>query len=295
MGILSDSYASNKASSKGAACGPTSAGAELPGGLSFAIRELSEDELEKCKAPEAIEALDFLQLQYKAPPVIEAILTPSSLNKYDRIFRYLLRLVRLQAVVAKLLRDATGRNAPRRDGQSIVHKFRVDAYHFVTTLSHYSSASGIEQLWMKLEPLFARTERCLARGDYDGVVASAKSIHILRDLHKSCLDRMLHRLFLNKSHSQVMKLIENILGCILRFEVIVRDGNGAGDGSTHEEAVLQLYQAFRKETGLFMRFLRDVDGKGHGVGPTMEDVDLPSTKGDVFEHLLLRLEMKQYY
>lgn len=289
MGILSESYTTSESDLRE----PRTSKNELPGGLSFAIRDLPEEELEKCKDPDSIEALDFLRLQYKAPSVVEAILIPSSLHKYDRLFRYLLRLVRLQAVVRTLLRDITGRHAPARDRGFASHKFRVEAFHFITTLNDYSSTIGIGSPWAKLESLFARIERYLAHDDYDGVVTHAKSIHNLRDLHKNCLDQILHSLFLSKSHTQVMTLIEDVFGCILRFAVVVRNCTVGEDENVYNDTVSQLYQDLRRKVLLFVRFLQDMERAGPVQTAVSQEVF--GTDSNLFGQLLLRLNMNQFY
>jgi hypothetical protein len=46
----------------------------------------------------AIGALDFLDMDYKPPPTISALITSNVLDKYRRIFNFLLRVLRGESV-----------------------------------------------------------------------------------------------------------------------------------------------------------------------------------------------------
>ncbi|CAN9145489.1 unnamed protein product [Alternaria alternata] len=98
------------------------------GQLNFAIRNLTEAEQEKVMDPDALHALDFLRLQYVAPAPLNLVITSTSLEKYDYIFKFLLRLLRMLFVVSHL---------PRRYADSNARQFRTEAYHFVITLTNY--------------------------------------------------------------------------------------------------------------------------------------------------------------
>lgn len=39
-------------------------------------------------------ALDFLLMDYKPPPPLDVVITPDVLSKYQRIFSFILRLLR---------------------------------------------------------------------------------------------------------------------------------------------------------------------------------------------------------
>ena len=63
-GILRDSYFT-----KGQALATTFYNQDLPGNLSFAIREMSEVDIKKCLDPHSVFALDFLCLEYRVSPL----------------------------------------------------------------------------------------------------------------------------------------------------------------------------------------------------------------------------------
>ncbi|BDD59814.1 hypothetical protein MPDQ_003842 [Monascus purpureus] len=275
---------------------------EVPGGLSFAIRDLSDDELVKCKDPNAIEALDFLRLQYKPSTVIETVLTPHSLQQYDILFRHLLRLIRMVSVVNGLVRDSTSRGSLSGDTRNLFQRFRIEAQHFVLSLSDYCFNVGIGSNWKRFQDTLSRIEHCLDRGDIDGTIEAAHSIPRLRQYHEDILDQMLFALFLSKRHVQVAKLLESIFGTILSFAAFSRLDGMSGIRHENEEAVLRLHAAFRKRVSSLVRYLRQLDGsrasRRKSFGGSAGAAFASSSRAEptsVFEHLLVRLDMKQYY
>lgn len=272
---------------------------ELPGGLSFAIRELTGEELIKCKDPNAIEALDFLRLQYKPPAVLESVITSRSLHKYDRIFKHLLRLVRMVSVVHGLIRDSTARSSLSGDTRNVFQKFRVDAQHFVLAVSDYCFNIGVGTTWQRFENTLSRIERCLDRGDIDGTVETAHSLHRLRDYHEDVLDQILFALFQSKTHAQAGKLLDDIFGTILAFAPLSRMDGVSGVRHQSEKTVFQLHVTFRKQVHAFVSYLRSLDsGKASSRSHARSGATAGSPRTDavtVFEHLLLRLNMKSYY
>ncbi|KAE8355021.1 Spc98 family-domain-containing protein [Aspergillus coremiiformis] len=271
---------------------------ELPGGLSFSIRELTGEEITKCKDPNAIEALDFLRLQYKPSDVLEAIITSQSLNKYDRLFKHLLRLLRMVSVVKGLIRDSTGRGSLSGDPRNVYQKFRIDCQHFVLALSDYCFHVGIGSTWQQFQDSLSKIEYCLDRGDIDGTIEAAHSVPRLRDYHEDILDQMLFALFLSKRHADAAKLLEGIFDTILNFVPLSRMDGTSGVRHESEAIAYQLYANFRKQTSLFVGYLRSLDGvnassKSFGrSGTTFASREVPAS---VFDHLLARLDMKRYY
>lgn len=271
---------------------------ELPGGLSFAIRELTEEEIIKCKDPNAIEALDFLRLQYKPPVVLETIITQRSLSKYDRLFRHLLRLLRMVSVASDLIRDSTARSSLSGDTRNVFQKFRVDSQHFILAVCDYSFHVAVGSTWQRLQDSLSRIEYCLDRGDIDGTIEAAHSVPRLRDYHEDILDQMLFALFLSKRHAHAAKLLENIFRTILTFAPLSRVDGTNGVRHESEATVHQLYTVFRKQASTFLSYLRSLDGgkaSSKSLGRSSATFASPAESMSVFEHLLARLDVKEYY
>ncbi|KAF9156683.1 hypothetical protein BG015_002887 [Linnemannia schmuckeri] len=77
---------------------------ELEETLAFAVKGY-EDESTICRDANALEALDFLYLDYKAPrPLRLLIFTPSAFEKYTCLFTFQLRLARVGAAMKQIYR-----------------------------------------------------------------------------------------------------------------------------------------------------------------------------------------------
>ncbi|KAH8426185.1 tubulin gamma complex associated family protein [Aspergillus melleus] len=271
---------------------------ELPGGLNFSIRELTDEEVAKCKDPNAIEALDFLRLQYKPSDVSDAIITQQSLNKYDRLFKHLLRLLRMVSVVKGLIRDSTARDSLSGDTRNVFQRFRVECQHFVLALSDYCFHIGVGSTWQRFQDTLSKIETCLDLGDVDGTIEAAQSVHRLRDYHEDILDQMLFALFLSKRHTEAARLLEGIFTTILNFAPLSRLDGMRGVRHESEITVRRLFALFRKQTSAFVGYLRNLDGIKASSKSLGRSGTTFSSRGDptsVFDHLLARLDAKMYY
>ncbi|KAF9883726.1 hypothetical protein FE257_003018 [Aspergillus nanangensis] len=271
---------------------------ELPGGLSFSIRELKDEEIAKCKDPDAIEALDFLCLQYKPSDVLGTIITQRSLGRYDRLFKHLLRLLRMVSVVKGLIRDSTARNSLSGDPRNVFQRFRVDCQHFILALGDYCFHIGVESTWQRLQDTLSNIEACLEKGDIDGTIEAAHSVPSLRRHHEEVLDQMLFALFLSKRHTEAAKLLESIFGTILTFAPLSRIDGMRGVRHESETTVRRLYALFRKQTAGFVGYLRGLDSARSSsklFGRSGSAVSPKEASTLVFEQLLARLDVKKYY
>ncbi|EED21599.1 gamma-tubulin complex component GCP6, putative [Talaromyces stipitatus ATCC 10500] len=312
MGLLRDCYDAGE-SELILSARPDAEGKELPGNLSFAIRDLTGSEMIKCKDPNAIEALDFLRMQYKPSTTLESVITPKSLEKYDHLFKYLLRLLRMVSVVNGLIRDSTARTSLSGDTHNIFQEFRIESHHFVNALNDYAFQVAIGMNWHRFESALSAIESCIDRGDIDGTIEIAGSLHKLRKYHEDVLDQILFSLFLvdpkkqsrrSSSLKQVAKLLQEIFGTILAFMPLSKLDGEHGLRSSNEKTVYRLHVTFRKQVGNLVQFLRELDGKralstssSKGGDASRGNAGGMSARGtsSIFEYLLLRLDMKQYY
>ncbi|KAL8826292.1 MAG: hypothetical protein Q9191_003887 [Dirinaria sp. TL-2023a] len=271
IGILSDSY--HAASS-------TSAHAELPGGLSFAIRPLSEEELQKCMDPNSIFALDFLRLQYKPPAPLDALITQSALDKYDSIFRLLILMTRLLHAVKGISRENGSKNATGDRG-SVAQRFSIEAFHFVSSVSSYFF-EAIHESWFaferRVDELEKRTQR-YELGEHDGIDG-------FREMHEGMLNNMMLALFLRRRHESVMALLQEVFALVLDFSRGIRM-----KGTSDFEELRGLYRKWSKKVKVFVSVCRGLsERKGSKDGPRVGE----PPQGNI-ERLLLKLDIGGYY
>ncbi|OCK84169.1 hypothetical protein K432DRAFT_289496 [Lepidopterella palustris CBS 459.81] len=262
---------------------------ELPGQLNFAIRTLSELEMEKIMDPHSLHALDFLRLQYVPPSPLHLVITSTALEKYDNIFKFLLRLNRMLFVISHLPRGLTDAEARR---------FRIEAHHFVTAVASYVFQSGIRDQWGAFEQFLDSIEIRLQQEDEAGEVGTLvkEGLQSLRTAHDQCLDRILFSLLLRRRQKQIMTLLEEIFDCVLLFSKLHMVGRLSPPTTEHtpkdrrdEDNVKDLYARFKGKVRVFLSVCRGLTGKrdyGNGKGTGEENT---------IERLLIYLEMSRYY
>jgi hypothetical protein len=296
MGVLTESYNPSEANSGGY----LDRKRELPGDLSFGVRDMSEEEINKCMNPDSISALDFLRLSYKPPPPLEAIITPLCLYKYDQLFKLLLRVMRMLFVVNQLFRDATDRTSYWQGLDNAAQKFRIESRHFVASISGYFFDTGVGATWSVFENKLDEVQGLLEDNSGTKVLGQYEGLDKLRQYHESILDRIMFALFLRKRQQPVINLLEEIFEMILAFAKHSRErASGKRRVVGRDEEVRNMYLAFRKKVGVFITVCRGLserrewsdrrsmneDGGLFSLGPEENTVG----------QLLARLEMSGYY
>ncbi|KAI8946196.1 Spc97/Spc98 family protein [Xylaria longipes] len=301
MGVLSDTYLSPTSRESNPLGAENS---DLPGDLSFALRDVPPEEIDKCMDPSSLEALDFLRLAYKTPAPLSPILTTVILVKYDKIFKLLLRILRMLYVVGQLFRDTS---KMERQGQSpgdVWLRFRFEAQHLVQSVTTYFFDTGIQMPWLQFERWLDGVESDLARVETDISHARVVSPDEVREEHEKMLDRIMTILLLRKRQQPVLALLEDIFKLILRFSRQVQlevGGKVAGDAS--RVIIQELYQTFRKKMGVFVTVCHGLSEKGGAVGkttrrgPTADEERQSDAVDDAntIDRLLLNLDMLGYY
>lgn len=280
MGLLSESYYSsalyNSTKDNNIIPAPGRDNNELPGQLNFAVRQLEESAMEKIMDPYGLYALDFLRLQYVPPSPLNLVITSVALEKYDYIFRFLLRLLRMIFVVAHL---------PRHYLDVESRCFRTEAHHFVTAFSTYIFQTGIAEHWDVFQAYVTTLEHRLAEEDAANElgVRVTEGLATIRDAHEKCLDSILFSLLLRRRQRKVMALIEEI------FELILLFAKKQNPDTKVEDSVKDMYLKLRGKIKVFLNVCRQLTGKkGYGKGKgTAEE--------DTMERLGVLLEMNTYF
>ncbi|MCJ1481978.1 hypothetical protein MMC06_002139 [Schaereria dolodes] len=266
---------------------------DLPGGLSFAIRDLFEDELQRCLDPSSIAALDFLRLRYSPPPPLDSIITQSCLDKYDAIFKLLLRMARMLYVVNQLSRHSISRSRSKRP-DPLVQRYHLEAYHFVSSISTYFLNIAVGANWEVFEQKLDEVEHDLDQDQSRLESSRPDGLHQLQEYHECMLDRMMYALFLRKRQEHLMKLLDDIFGAVLCFARSctvggIRDLRVDNTGMELKEQ----YQSFRKNVKGFISVCGGLaDNGAHG---SMRNKSLDKSGSSSLKHLLLTLEMNGYY
>lgn len=302
MGVLHEAYeAGGGKSSKVNKMG--SDGPVLPGDLSFAVRDLSEEEIDKCMDPDTLEALDFLRLSYTTPPELTCIVTSLHLMHYDRIFKLLLRTLRMLYVVNQLHRDTNNSRSNAwwlEDNAS--YRFVREAQHFVSSIASYFLDSGIALPWQafdrKLDGI--RTELS-GRGPCTGDKATfSPSPTLVRDMHSLVLERVLFALFLRKRQQSVLRLLDEIFTIILAFAKRWRlQALGKVDEGADRLDPAKPYAELRKKLQVFITVCRGLSEKARASGKKSAAAGMVEDFGigddSLIAQLLTKLDLGDYY
>ena len=237
--------------------------------ISFAVRSLSEPEIHACLDPSSLQALDFLRLQYKPPPPISYVITDSSLDKYDRAFKLLLRVSRVLYIATEAstsgLRNER-KQQRRRTEDSLSLRLRLEMMRFVGAVAGYIQSS-IQTIWSQFERTVENLAVALEKPDILDRLGEGNGMHRLRALHEAMLDEILFALLLRKRQEPVMAVLEDILGMLLEFSNV--DGAEKVTGrSIGREKTAELHKRFGKKVSVFVAVCKGLSEKGglHGAG-----------------------------
>ncbi|KAJ9619298.1 hypothetical protein H2203_008627 [Taxawa tesnikishii (nom. ined.)] len=231
MGILWDSYDGKQSGSD-----------QLPGDLSFSIRELSEAEIERCTGP------------------LHSIITQASLQKYDDIFRSLLRLLRLMHLITlnKANLSTRGRT-DGSDGLQAARAFATEAHHVLSTLASHVFSIGISTPWATFTAQLDAIEADMATEDKDGVFGTRARIGVqgLCELHNQALDSIRTRMFVRRKQEKLQVSMNRIFTIILQASQSMRRSDTGGEA----EQLRKMHGDFRAEVKRFLGLLEDASGR----------------------------------
>ncbi|TKA30018.1 hypothetical protein B0A50_02737 [Salinomyces thailandicus] len=257
---------------------------ELPGGLSFSIRELPDADIDRVMDVDSLYALDFLRLQYTPSAPLNSILTPSAMQRYDDIFRYLLRLLRVLHTTTRLKRTCLA-HQHGKDASGRWSRLAHHAHHFITALLSYTLDLGVATPWHGLQQQLDNVEKTL---DAAHLVPKI-GILGLRDMHIICLDSIRARLFLKRKQEKIRALISDVLSCILKLSAKASSHQADQDDVDVGELSATLDQTVGKLLAALRAAVVDRTPKTSGFeGQDYED-------GEVMRLLLARLDGNGYY
>jgi hypothetical protein len=222
LNVLSESYAPIT---------PHEDNIQLPGGLSFAIRELTDAEIDRVMDPTSIYALDFLRLQYTPPAPIADIFTATIAQHYDSIFRTLLVHVRVLHATSQLSMFCIKQQSPACTGrQTTIRRFAWKARQLSTTIfSHYTD-TVIAKAWN----VFSEHLDDLQPHDEAEQIPQSADLHTITRLHETCLDDIRSKMFLRHKHAKLRAVLEELAAIVIKTALtVVHDA--AGQSSVAEQ------------------------------------------------------------
>ncbi|KAI3371139.1 hypothetical protein L3Q82_023766 [Scortum barcoo] len=239
----------------------------LAGNFTFALRYLPET-----FHPHAPDSLNCLELRYKVDWPLNIIITDSCMNKYNRLFSFLLQLKHmvwsLREVWFHLKRTALVKGAGRSVQFRQLQLYRHEMQHFVKVIQGYIANQILQVSW----------------SEFTAKLATASDLDAIHRTHADYLNRAIFRGLLTEKAAPVMNIIHSIFSLILKFraQLIAQPWDSQQGEAVHPSfiAMQQSYNTFKYYSHFLFKVVTKLVNRGYQ--PHLED-------------FLLRINFNNYY
>ncbi|XP_037622066.1 gamma-tubulin complex component 6 [Sebastes umbrosus] len=239
----------------------------LAANFTFALRFLPET-----FHPNAPDSLNCLELRYKVDWPLNIIITDSCMNKYNRLFSFLLQLKHmvwsLREVWFHLKRTALVKGAGRSVQFHQLQLYRHEMQHFVKVIQGYIANQILQVSW----------------SEFTAKLATASDLDAIHRTHADYLNRAIFRGLLTEKAAPVMNIIHSIFSLILKFraQLIAQPWGSQQGEAVHPSfiAMQQSYNTFKYYSHFLFKVVTKLVNRGYQ--PHLED-------------FLLRINFNNYY
>ncbi|XP_072242319.1 gamma-tubulin complex component 6 isoform X2 [Leuresthes tenuis] len=239
----------------------------LAANFTFALRFLPET-----FHPHAPDSLNCLELRYKVDWPLNIIITDSCMNKYNRLFSFLLQLKHmvwsLRDVWFHLKRTALVKGAGRSVQFRQLQLYRHEMQHFVKVIQGYIANQILQVSW----------------SEFTAKLAAASDLDAIHRTHADYLNRAIFRGLLTEKAAPVMNIIHSIFSLILKFraQLIAQPWDNHQGEAVHPSfiAMQQSYNTFKYYSHFLFKVVTKLVNRGYQ--PHLED-------------FLLRINFNNYY
>ncbi|XP_071659490.1 gamma-tubulin complex component 6 isoform X3 [Patagioenas fasciata] len=173
---------------------------QLASNLSFALKYLPE-----VFKPNAPDALSCLELRYKVDWPLNIVITESCMNKYNKIFSFLLQLKHmvwtLKDVWFHLKRTALVSRASNSVQFRQLQLYKHEMQHFVKVIQGYIANQILHVTWC----------------EFGNKLSSVGNLEEIHRTHAEYLNKAIFRGLLTEKAAPVMNIIHSIFSLILKF------------------------------------------------------------------------------
>ena len=210
------------------------------------------------------------------------------LSKYNRIFRFLLSLTRVQTVAKRMFSSLRNIQWFRTSTQDKIFRYRFQLEQFIHGLQSYVYDAVIQGTWTP----FMRHVEAMRSHPEDEYVSAIMEPQAFKEYHEHMLDCILFQCFLKQSQSRIMQVMTPILQDIVLFGIVL-DDYGANEAMIEQEEKLEircrkLFDQFQRNRAMFVHVLKTLEQKGTG---RLSNI-LKSTRKSVFNELYMKYEAK---
>uniref|UniRef100_A0A6I8NW51 Gamma-tubulin complex component 6 n=1 Tax=Ornithorhynchus anatinus TaxID=9258 RepID=A0A6I8NW51_ORNAN len=242
---------------------------QLAANLSFALKYLPAG-----FAPNAPDALSCLELRYKVDWPLNIVITGSCMNKYNKIFSFLLQLKHvtwtLKDVCVHLKRTALVHPASGSAQFRQLQLYKHEMQHFVKVIQGYIATQILHVTWC----------------EFGNKLASVGNLEDIHHTHAEYLNKAIFRGLLTEKAVPVMNIIHSIFGLVLKFrtQLVSRAWSPDPSGGSLQHPNFALIQQSYNTFKYYSHFLFKVVTKlvNRGYQPHLED-------------FLLRINFNNYY
>ncbi|KAM6937282.1 gamma-tubulin complex component 6 [Xenentodon cancila] len=222
--------------------------------------------------PHAPDSLNCLELRYKVDWPMNIIITDSCMNKYNRLFSFLLQLKHmvwsLRDVWFHLKRTALVKGAGRSVQFRQLQLYRHEMQHFVKVIQGYIANQILQVSW----------------SEFTAKLAAASDLDAIHRTHADYLNRAIFRALLTEKAAPVMNIIHSIFSLILKFraQLIAQPWDNQQGEAVHPSfiAMQQSYNTFKYYSHFLFKVVTKLVNRGYQ--PHLED-------------FLLRINFNNYY
>ncbi|KAI8987874.1 Spc98 family-domain-containing protein [Mycotypha africana] len=264
--------------------------------LTFTIRKPSDTTRCRWMDPHAVEALDFLKANYCAKYSLPMVMTPTIIHKYNRIFTFLLRLLRTSTVTKlcyTMLRRIDWQSNQTR-GKLFQMCFQMD--QFVNAIENYVHGTAIENTWTSFERNVSRmiqeqqrqvgataeydsddngNDRGQPQGGLTDYTLAIMEPYAFRSYHEHILDRILIQCFLKANQRRILNVLHPILQDIISFgrriddyyNVVAKTTTTTHSAGPEKDFALgceRIFKQFQANVQVFVEILSIMEAKGSG-------------------------------
>jgi Gamma tubulin complex component C-terminal len=207
--------------------------------ISFSVRQ-NMDSSAKWTNPQSLEAVDFLQLSYSPPYPLNIVITPTIIEKYNRVFSFLLRLFRVRLVVQnmhKCMQARRGMSKTKTNAYLFIEPVRFQFAQFVDALHGYVMDAVITSNWKAymrhLETMAyeattqtnndEHSSNDVTDDDLTETIKLMMDLDTLRTYNEYFVELLLHQCILKRKQQGILRIIETLLGSVLALAALISD------------------------------------------------------------------------
>lgn len=239
------------------------------------------------KNTSGVEALDFLQLNYHATYPLNIVITKPIIHKYNRIFTFVLQLLRVHIVTKRMYRPIKEMKWFRASNRDRISRYRWILEQFISSIQGYVHHTAIQNTWNQFMQ-HVQDMQTPSSNDYLSVIMEP---HTFKEYHQHILNRILYQCFLKRNQLQVLRELYHVLNDIIIFGKVLDDYEKT-DVMAEDKLFLKcrkLFEQFQLHSTIFIKILESIEQKGYGrLGSLLNN----SSQDSLFHNLYTRHEAK---